>query len=78
MKNDILKKNGQFRNVRVEYGFGAVCCTIRYVIYLKCLFLKMYLSIFEKFTRLMHLPSFASCFLTLSFNPIIYELKLMK
>jgi hypothetical protein len=25
MKNDILKKNGQFRNVRVEYGFGAVC-----------------------------------------------------
>ena len=25
MKNDILKKTGQFRNVRVEYGFGAVC-----------------------------------------------------
>ena len=25
MKNDNLKKNGQFRNVRVEYGFGAVC-----------------------------------------------------
>ena len=24
MKKDILKKNGQFRNVRVEYGFGAV------------------------------------------------------
>ena len=23
MKNDILRKNGQFRNVRVEYGFGA-------------------------------------------------------
>ena len=25
MKNDILKKTGQLRNVRVEYGFGAVC-----------------------------------------------------
>ena len=24
MKNDNLKKNDQFRNVRVEYGFGAV------------------------------------------------------
>ena len=30
MKNDILKKTGQLRNVRVEYGFGAVCavCTV--------------------------------------------------
>ena len=28
MKNDNLKKNGQFRNVRVEYGFGAVCSSI--------------------------------------------------
>ena len=25
MKNDNMKKNGQFLNVRVEYGFGAVC-----------------------------------------------------
>ena len=25
MKNDNMKKNGQFPNVRVEYGFGAVC-----------------------------------------------------
>ena len=25
MKNDNMKKNGQFQNVRVEYGFGAVC-----------------------------------------------------
>ena len=24
MKNDNMKKNGQFLNVRVEYGFGAV------------------------------------------------------
>ena len=24
MKNDNMKKNGQFPNVRVEYGFGAV------------------------------------------------------
>ena len=25
MKNDDMKKHGQFQNVRVEYGFGAVC-----------------------------------------------------
>ena len=29
MKNDNMKKNGQFLNVRVEYGFGAVCPLFR-------------------------------------------------